>query len=67
MTTPMNDTSYDAVNSYDLRNTITMNKNTRKYCYESNIPFSKIENNRKKQIANIRFIPKNNREARWVP
>jgi hypothetical protein len=44
-----------------------MNKNTRKYCDESNTPFSKIGIDRKKQIANIKFISNNNHEAWWVP
>ena len=61
------DTSYKAVSSYDLRNIITMNKNTREYCYKSNTPFPKIENNRKKQITNIKFIPNNNHKLWWVP
>jgi hypothetical protein len=63
MTTIIIDTSYNAVSSYDLRNNITMNKNTRKYCYEWNTSFSKIGNDRKKQIANIKFISNNNHEA----
>jgi hypothetical protein len=66
MTTTTNDTSYDAVSSYDLRNNIIMNKNTQEYCYESNSPFSKIEKDRKKQIPNMKFVSNNNREVRWV-
>jgi hypothetical protein len=67
MTTTINDTSYDAVSSYDLRNNIAMNKNTREYCYESNTSFLKIEKYRKKQIASIKFIPNNNHKLWWIP
>ena len=55
MTTMRGDTSYTAVHSYNLKNIITRNKNTRK-----------IGDNRKKQIPNIKFVSNNNREVRWV-
>ena len=67
MTTMREDTSYNTVNSYDLRNNITMNKKTREYYYESNSPFPKIEKERKKQIAFIKFIPNNDHKLWWVP
>lgn len=67
MTMTINDTSYDTMSSYDSRYNITMNKKTRKYRYESNNPFSKIENDRTKQITNIKLNPDNNHEEWWVP
>jgi hypothetical protein len=67
MKTTILDTSNDAVISYGVRNDITMNKKTQKYSNESNTLFSKIGNDGKKQIANIKIISNYNREASWVP
>jgi hypothetical protein len=58
----INDTSYDTMNSYDLRYNITRSKKTRKHRYESNTPIIKNENDRTKQIANIKLKPNNNHE-----